>query len=239
MRLLEGIVTTTTDPFAVAMPGLFQGAFLAEVVSVKDPQRLARVQVRLLNCDGPSDQDGPMWADVAVPFAGSKRGAFLIPDVGDTVLVTFVQGDSRHPVVLGGLWHGRAAPPETLGGGGSRVDRWTLVGKAGTRIAIVEESGQPKITFETPGGQKVELRDGPGTIKVSDANGNSITLESAGITIKAAAQVKVNAPMVQVTSGMVKVDAGISMFSGVVQCDVLISNAVVSASYTPGVGNVW
>ena len=35
------------------------------------------------------------------------------------------------------------------------------------------------------------------------------------------------------------IDAAMSQFSGVVRCDTLISNSVVSASYTPGAGNVW
>jgi hypothetical protein len=42
-----------------------------------------------------------------------------------------------------------------------------------------------------------------------------------------------------VSSGMVKVDAGMSKFSGVVQSDTVITNSVVSASYTPGAGNIW
>jgi hypothetical protein len=49
----------------------------------------------------------------------------------------------------------------------------------------------------------------------------------------------VNAATVEVSAGMVTVNAGMSKFSGVVQCDTLISNSVVSASYTPGAGNVW
>jgi len=38
---------------------------------------------------------------------------------------------------------------------------------------------------------------------------------------------------------MVTVDAAMSKFSGVVKCDVLISNSVISTSYTPGAGNIW
>jgi uncharacterized protein involved in type VI secretion and phage assembly len=137
--------------------------YLAEVVDVKDPQGLARVQLRIISYDGLANQDAPVWARVAVPFAGSKRGAFMIPDVGDEVLVSFINGDSRLPVVVGGLWNGSARPPETLGGSGDHVDRWTIVGKAGTRIAIVEESsGQEKILFETPGGVSGELTDSGG-----------------------------------------------------------------------------
>ena len=37
----------------------------------------------------------------------------------------------------------------------------------------------------------------------------------------------------------VTVNAGMSKFSGVVQADTVISNAVVSSSYTPGAGNIW
>jgi hypothetical protein len=43
----------------------------------------------------------------------------------------------------------------------------------------------------------------------------------------------------EVSAGMVTVNAGMSKFSGVVQCDTLITNAVISTSYTPGAGNIW
>jgi hypothetical protein len=46
------------------------------------------------------------------------------------------------------------------------------------------------------------------------------------------AKATINASMVEVSSGLTK-------FSGVVHCDTLISNTVVSAAYTPGVGNIW
>ena len=51
--------------------------------------------------------------------------------------------------------------------------------------------------------------------------------------------VTVEASQVKVSAGMVTVDAGMSKFSGVVQCDTLIATSVISASYTPGAGNIW
>ena len=79
--------------------------------------------------------------------------------------------------------------------------------------------------LETPGGQKLTLKDGPGTVEIVDSNGNSMKLESSGITINAAAKVTINGrAQVAVTAGMVTVDAAMSKFSGVVQCDTLISN---------------
>lgn len=222
--------------FDIPTPGLFSAAYLAEVVSVQDPEGLARVQVRLLNFDGVGEQDGPLWARVVVPFAGGNRGAFLLPDVGDEVLVTFVNGDSRWPVICGGLWNGNAKPPETLPG--DRVDRWAFVGKAGTRIAIVEAS-QPIIEFSTPGGVTGTLTDeGGGKIEFI-GGGVTVRCEPSGVTVETGGTVKVQASQVEVSAGMVKVSAGMSQFSGIVQCDTLIATNVVGTSYTPGAGNVW
>jgi uncharacterized protein involved in type VI secretion and phage assembly len=214
-----------------------QHCHLAEVTSVQDPDSLARVKVKLLTVDG--DGQAEIWARVAVPFAGGSRGALFIPDVGDEVLVSFLAGDPRFPIVLGGLWNGGASPPESFDG--DRVDRWTITGKAGTRIAIEEKSsGSPTIAFSTPGGVKGTLTDeSGGSIKLEDAAGNSITIDSQGIALQAASKVKVTAGQVEVTAGQVKVDAAMSQFSGVVKCDVLIATTVVGTSYTPGAGNIW
>jgi uncharacterized protein involved in type VI secretion and phage assembly len=228
------------SPFDVSSPAVFAASHLALVVSVKDPDSLSRVQVRLLGFDGVTDQDAPVWARVATPFTGGKRGAFLIPDVGDEVLVTFVGGDSRLPVVVGGLWNGTDKAPETLGGSGDRVDRWTLVGKAGTRIAIVEEgSGNATIKLTTPGNVSAELtQTGSGKIELKAA-GSTVTIDTSGVSITTPSTVKVEASKVTVTAAQVSVDAALSKFSGIVKCDVLQATTVVATTYTPGAGTVW
>jgi uncharacterized protein involved in type VI secretion and phage assembly len=229
----------THSVFDIPM-GLAGASYLAEVVSVADPDSLARVQVRLLSFDGIGDHDAPIWARVAVPFAGANRGAFMLPDVGDEVLITFVNNDPRFPIVIGGLWNGSDAPPETLGGSGERVDRWTIVGKAGTRIAIVEENGgEETILFETPGGVTGELTDKSGGKIEFKAAGTTVTIDTKGVSVDTPSKVKVQASQVEISSGMVKVDAAISQFSGIVTCDVLQATTVIGTSYTPGAGSVW
>jgi len=118
-------------------------------------------------------------------------------------------------------------------------NRKVLRSRSGIQITLDDQSGQESFVVEAPGGQKVVLKDGPGSSEISDSNGNAVRFAAAGITVNAAARVTINASVVEVNSGMINVNAGMSKFSGVVQCDTLISNSVVSASYTPGAGNIW
>jgi uncharacterized protein involved in type VI secretion and phage assembly len=221
-------------------PILNQDIQLAKVTSVNDPEGLNRVEIRLLSHSGSPRQEGTLWARVAVPCAGSNKGAFFIPDVDDEVLISFINGDSRYPVVMGSLWNGNDPAPETLGGSGNAVDRWTLVGKAGTRIAIEEETpSSATIKFTTPNGTSGELTDaGGGKIEIKTA-GTTVTINTQGVTVDTPLTVKIQATQVNVSAAQVQVDAPISMFSGVVHAQTVITNSVVSASYTPGAGNIW
>ena len=222
------------------IPMLHGGSSLARVVAVNDPEGIGRVKVRLLSFDGPDEQDAEIWARVAVPFAGNNRGAFLIPDVDDEVLVSFVNADPRQPIVIGGLWSGSAEVPESLGGSGDSVDRWTMTGKAGTRMAIVEEQpSEATISFTTPGGVSGELTDSGGGKIEMRIGGTTVTYDPQGETENTGMKVTVQATQVEVSASMVTVNAAMSRFSGVVQADTVISNSVISSSYTPGAGNIW
>jgi uncharacterized protein involved in type VI secretion and phage assembly len=214
-----------------------RGSYLAEVVSVEDPDSRSRVQIKLLSFDQVGNQDAEIWARVAVPFAGNNRGAFFIPDVGDEVLVTFINGDTRYPIVIGSLWNGNTDIPDRIG---SSVNHWSIKGKEGTRIAIEEESASSaKVLFTTPGGVSGELTDsGGGTVEFK-TGGTTLTIDPQGVTVNTSMNITVQATQVSVSAAMVTVDAGLSKFSGVVQADTIISNSVISASYTPGAGNIW
>ena len=106
-------------------------------------------------------------------------------------------------------------------------------------ITLDDQQGQETLTLETPGGQILTLKDGPGTVTCEDSNGNSVAMEPAGVTVKAASKVKVEAATVEVTAGMVTVDTAMAKFSGIVKCETLIATSVISTSYTPGAGNIW
>ena len=218
-------------------PAWLNAGYLARVVSLDDPEGLNRVQVRLIAFDGIDDQDAPLWARVVAPFAGQNRGTFFMPDVDDEVLVVFTNGDARFPLVIGGLWNGSSTAPADLGPEGNRYKR--IRSRNGITITLDDRQGQETLTLETPGGQTITLKDGPGAITCEDSNGNTVKMESAGVTIQAAAKVKIQASTVEVSAGMVTVDTAMAKFSGVVKCETLIATSVISTSYTPGAGNIW
>lgn len=223
---------------ARGLGGRWFGVFVGLVSDIKDPDGLGRVKVTLPWSPDAGGARFEVWARMATLMGGNNRGSWFIPDTNDEVLIAFEAGDPRRPYVLGGLWNGTDAPPESMDGSGLN-NRKVLRSRNGVKITLDDQSGQEKLILETPAGQKITLQDGPSSIEVVDANGNSVKLESSGITVVSSAKVTIQASTVEVTAGSVTVNAGMSKFSGVVQADTVITNSVVSASYTPGAGNIW
>ncbi len=216
---------------------LLVGVYPAIVRDVQDPDGQGRVRIELpwLGQDAANAQ---AWARLATLMAGNARGTWFIPEVGDEVLVAFQGGDASRPVVIGALWNGQDAPPETMN---AQNDIRAITSRSGHRLLFDDTAGSTKVEVETAGGHRLTLDDaGGGTVTLEHMNGAKVVITAAGnVEITANAQVKVDASQVNVSAGMVQVDSGMSRFSGVVQCDTLITNSVVSASYTPGAGNVW
>jgi len=218
--------------------GLFYGVYAGLVSDISDPQGQGRVKVKLPWSPDGDGQAYEAWARLATFMAGNNRGSWFVPDVGDEVLLAFEAGDPRRPYVVGSLWNGKDAPPQSMDGAGRNPVK-LLRSRNGVKITLDDSDGRELLKLETPGGQSIVLQDGPGSIEIKDSNGNTIKLEASGITVTASAQVKVQASTVEISAGMVTVNAGMSKFSGVVQADTVITNSVVSASYTPGAGNIW
>jgi uncharacterized protein involved in type VI secretion and phage assembly len=239
---MNGLEPLTVDMLVdgqVARPaGRWFGVFPALVSDVRDPDGQGRVQVTLPWSPDGSGKRYEAWARLSTLMAGGKRGTWFVPDTGDEVLVAFQAGDPRWPFVIGGLWNGKDAPPESMDGNGDN-DLKVIRSRNGVRVALDDKDGQESLTIETPGGQKVLLKDNPASIEIVDNSGNSVKLESSGITVTTSGTATVKASTAKISAGMLTVDAAMSQFNGTVKADTVIATSVVGTSYTPGAGTMW
>jgi len=218
--------------------GRWYGVYPALVTDLRDPDGQGRVKITLPWSADTGGARYEAWARLATMMGGRNRGSWFVPDTNDEVLVAFEGGDTRRPYVVGGLWNGSDSPPASMDANGKN-DTKVLRSRNGVKVTLDDSDGRETFIAETPGGQKLTLEDGPGAVTIADSNGNAIKLQPSGITITASAKVSVSASFMEVSASIVSVNASLSRFSGVVVADTVITNSVISASYTPGAGNIW
>lgn len=150
-----------------------------------DPDGEYRVQVQL-----PLLQAGSLglWARLGSFYASKGIGAEFYPEVGDEVVVAFMNGDPRFPVILGSLYSKKNPPPVPPE---AQNNQKSIVTRSGLRIDFYDDL--PAVEITTPAKQSVRLDDKAKQVTVKDASDNSITLAAAGITIDSAAKLTLNA----------------------------------------------
>jgi phage protein D/phage baseplate assembly protein gpV len=178
------------------------GVYTAIVTNTDDPNDWGRVKVMFpwLSNDAESN-----WARVLGIGAGPEAGIFVIPEVGDEVLVVFGHGDFSQPFVLGGVWNGQnALPPEGSGaptGEKPLVRTWTS--RSGHRISTYDNADD-KVEIISAGGHSIILDDANSKIEFTSSSGLTITLDDNGskVSFGGSSEVEVN------TSGNLKLQAG-------------------------------
>ena len=170
------------------------GVVIGVVTNNQDPDRLGRVRVKF---PWLGDEDESAWARIASPMAGNNRGLFMLPEVDDEVLVVFEHGDMRFPYVLGGLWNGSDAPPETNADGKNAVR--VIRSRSGHVIRLTDADGAEKIEIiDKTGENRVVIESGSNTITISAPNGTiklaaqQIDIEATGVATLKGATVNIN-----------------------------------------------
>jgi uncharacterized protein involved in type VI secretion and phage assembly len=233
--LLESLLTSRG---AEGLGGRWLGVYPAVVSDIKDPDGIGRVKVTLPWAPDTGGDRYEAWARIATLMGGKNRGSWFIPDVDDEVLVVFEGGDVRRPYVIGGLWNGKDTPPESMDGAGRNAKK-VLRSRNGVKITLDDSDGTEQFIAETPGGQKITLKDGAGSIELADSNGNSLRMEAGGITLTTSASLTMNASTVTVNASSVTVTGATTLSSTLNVGASITTPAITSASYTPGAGNIW
>jgi uncharacterized protein involved in type VI secretion and phage assembly len=129
------------------------------VTDNSDPDGLGRVKVRLY---WQNDNDTP-WLRITMPYTGSDKGMYFVPEKGEEVMVGFEGGNAEMPFVMGGLYHGSAKPD-------------SFANDQNTIKAI-----------KTRSGHIIEFNDdenGGWGITIKDKNGNLVHLDTKGKNIE-------------------------------------------------------
>ena len=150
-----------------------------------DPDGEDRIQIRIPLID-PSEEG--TWARIATLDAGENRGTFFRPEIGDEVLLGFLNDDPRNPVVLGML--NSSAKPASLQASDDNHEKGIFTR---SQMKVLFNDDKKTITIETPNGNVVHLSDEDGEISVKDENSNSYVMNADGITIESAADINIKA----------------------------------------------
>lgn len=150
-----------------------------------DPEGEERILVRLPLIDSAADG---VWSRLATLDAGNERGTVFRPEIGDEVIVGFVNDDPHEPVVLGMLHSSNKPAP--LPASDDNHEKG-LVTRSGMKLLFNDET--PSLTIATAKGKQIVIDDKDGSIVISDETGNSVTLNSDGIALESAKAIKLKA----------------------------------------------
>ncbi|MFB9240690.1 type VI secretion system tip protein VgrG [Massilia antarctica] len=176
------------------MPGA-TGLHIGKVAKLDaDPAGENRIQVTLPVLE---DDAGGVWARLASAYGSDKVGAFFIPEIGDEVVVAYLNNDPSNPVVIASLYSSMRAPPYGL-----TAENYTkaIVTKGLLKVEFDDE--KKVISLLTPAGNKVVMSDDAKSIVATDQNGNTVTLSDKGILLDSASDIVLTAKAkITITAG--------------------------------------
>jgi type VI secretion system secreted protein VgrG len=159
----------------------------AVVTDNNDPMGMGRVRV---NFFWGHESD---WTRLVTPHAGSGKGFYFIPEIGEEVFVSFEGGNPEKPFIIGTQYNGNEISGYNTAGNDQKV----IHTRSGTKMIFNDAQGS--IFIEDPSGN-TWLMDGEGNISVNAPNnitmvaGKNITFsageninQSAGINIASSA----------------------------------------------------
>jgi phage baseplate assembly protein V len=208
---MDGTLWQRTDDTEREADGFLTGLAVGQVTDNKDPQKLARVRVRLPWHTG---GETSYWARTAMPMAGNDRGIYFLPEVDDEVLVAAENGDPSHLYVVGVLWNGQQKPPADNSDGANNTR--LLKSRSGHTVRFNDDDSKPEIEVKLADGQRILLDQGG--ITIDDANQNTITFSASSgeIEISAAQKLTLKAQSVSIeaTASMTVKSSGTLTLNG-------------------------
>jgi type VI secretion system secreted protein VgrG len=172
-------------PPVVALNEVYCETQSAIVTDNNDTKGLGRVRVKFHWMNG--SEKSP-WLRVLSAHAGSGKGLFIMPEIGEEVIAGFEGNSPIKPYIIGSVYNGKSKSDFSNGGN----DIKALQSRSGSKVVLDDKAGS--VLIEDKDGNNIML-DGAGNINVFSKknisivcgeNASSITLDMDGnITIRA------------------------------------------------------
>lgn len=204
------------------------GLLIGNVIQNYDEKNKGMVKVKINGYK--IHEENTSWIRVMTPFAGKGKGFCFLPEIGDTVLIGFIDNNINNPVVIGCLHNMVNEYPHDL------IDKddayKALITKNGIKILFYEEDNKNRIEIITPNKLALNLDDAENTIKLGYKEEDfveincknkhiqikakdNITLESEEIYLNAKRQINIKGGKVEINgTGTTKIKGGTTEING-------------------------
>lgn len=157
-------------------------------VSGAGPEADQRIQVRIpyiaQNPNG-TEAEG-IWARLATLYAGENHGFVFRPEIGDEVVIGFINNDPNDAVIVGALHNGKNPAPGDIAADEDNTKKG-LVSKEGLQALFDEKTKTILLRTGSSGADpQIEINGQAKTIKIALDSNNSIELSAQGVTVKGA-----------------------------------------------------
>ena len=130
---------------------------------------MIRVEIRTRE----KDSNVTDWIKIVTPYAGSDRGIYFLPEVGDEVIVAYYYGNVYQPYVIGSVWNQNSSKlPNNMANENNTIKK--IRTKRGHEIIFYEEDGKDDLEIHTPKNLTIKMNDENEVIFIQDKDGKNI-----------------------------------------------------------------
>lgn len=195
--------STDTEDVGARLLQAIRGLQIGKVNRLEqDPDGAFRIAVKI-----PILGDQEIWARMVHADAGDQRGLIFYPEIGDEVVLGFLNEDPRDAIILGGL--NSLAKPSPLTPSDDNFKKGIFT-RSGMKLLFDEDN--KSVTIETPNGNLFSLNENEKTVSMSDQSGNRIKLDQTGIEIYSPKEILITSGHdVKIEGTNIEIDASSSL----------------------------
>jgi Rhs element Vgr protein len=150
-----------------------------------DPDGEDRIMVGLPNI---SNEAEGIWSRISTLDAGNGRGTFFRPEIGDEVVVGFINNDPRFAVILG-MCNSSSRPAPLMPSDDNHEKGYV----SRSKMKVMFNDDTKTISIRTPSGNKVTLSEESQSISMEDEHGNKLVMNESGIKLESIKDIVLNA----------------------------------------------